>query len=78
MNDQLACHDMEMLCRQRAKVNPKNNWKWLGEAERWRARGHREIAWRFRQKNTQQHMHTGPMSMGPNTINGDSRSRQQG
>ena len=47
MNDQLGCHDMEMLCRQRAKVDLKHNWKWLGEADRWRQLGHNEIAWRF-------------------------------
>ena len=50
MNDRLGCHDMEMLCRQRAKVDPKHDWKWLGEADRWRELEHREIAWRFQQK----------------------------
>jgi hypothetical protein len=61
MNDQLICHDMEMLCRQRAKVDLKHNWKWLGEADRWRQLGHNEIAWRFQQRNMQQ-MHAGPMA----------------
>jgi len=75
MNDRLRCHDMEMLCRQRANVDAKHNWKWLGEADRWRELGHREIAWRFQQKNVQQ-MHVGPMAMGPNTAYGDSRSKQ--
>ena len=75
MNDRLGCHDMEMLCRQRAKVDSKHNWKWLGEADRWRELGHNQIAWRFQQRNMQ-HMHAGPMAMGPNTINGDARKQQ--
>ena len=78
MNDRLGCHDMEMLCRQRAKVDPKHNGKWLGEADKWRELEHREIAWRFQQRNVQQQMHAGPMAIGPNTIYGDSRSKQQG
>jgi hypothetical protein len=77
MNDRLGCHDMEMLCRQRAKVDPKHNWKWLGEADKWRELEHREIAWRFQLRNVQQQMHAGPMTIGPNTIYGDSRSKQQ-
>src|SRR6202521_3327349 len=76
MNDRLDCHDMEMLCRQRAKVDPKHNWKWLEEADKWRELEHREIAWRFQQRNFQQQMHAGPMAIGPNTIYGDSRSKQ--
>jgi hypothetical protein len=58
------------------KLTPQHNWKWLGEADRWRELGHREIASRFQQKNVQQ-MHAGPMAMGPNTIYGDSRSKQR-
>ena len=73
MNDRLRCHDMEMLCRQRAKVDPPTQ---LEVARRWRELGHREIASRFQQKNVQQ-MHAGPMAMGPNTIYGDSRSKQR-
>lgn len=26
---------MSLLCRQQAVFHPENNWKWLGEAERW-------------------------------------------
>jgi hypothetical protein len=77
MNDRLGCHDMEMLCRQRAKVDLKHNWKWLGEADRWRELGHNEIAWRFQQRNMQQ-MHAGPMPMGPNTVQGDLRGMRMG
>jgi hypothetical protein len=77
MNDRLGCHDMEMLCRQRAKVDLKHNWKWLGEADRWRQLGHNEIAWRFQQRNMQL-MHAGPMAMGPNTVQGDLRGKQLG
>ncbi len=36
MSDVAGCRAMEMLCRQRAKVDPKHSWKWLGEADRWR------------------------------------------
>jgi hypothetical protein len=68
---------MEILCRRRATIDPKHNWKWLGEADRWRKLGHNEIAWRFQERNQQQ-MHTGPMQMGPNTINGDLRGQQLG
>jgi hypothetical protein len=77
MNDRLGCHDMEMLCRQRAKVDLKHNWKWLGEADRWRELGHNEIAWRFQQRNMQQ-MPAGPMAMGPNTVQGDLRGMRMG
>ena len=62
----------------RAKVDPKHNWKWLGEADRWRELGHNQIAWRFQKRNVQQQMHAGPMAIGLNTIYGDSRSKQQG
>jgi hypothetical protein len=78
MNDRLGCHDMEMLCRQRAKVDLKHNWKWLGEADRWRELGHNEIAWRFQQRNMLQQMGAGPMAMGPNTVQGDLRGKQLG
>lgn len=71
MNDRLGCHDMEMLCRQRAKIDPKHNWKWLGEAHRWRVLEHRENAWQFQHRNSQQQMHAGPMTMGPNPVDGD-------
>ena len=78
MSDVAGCRAMETLCRQRAKVDSKHSWKWLGEADRWRELGHNQIAWRFQKRNVQQQMHAGPMAIGPNTIYGDSRSNQQG
>jgi hypothetical protein len=62
---------MELLCRRRAMLDTQHSWKWLGEAERWREIAHRETASRF------QAMHPGPMAMGPNTIKGDCRNRQE-
>jgi hypothetical protein len=38
----------------------------------------KEIAWRFQRRNAQQQMYAGPMAMGPNTVNGDARGKQQG
>jgi hypothetical protein len=66
------CRAIELLCRQRAKTDPVKNWKWLGQAERWRKLGQRQNA----QNRTQHQTHTGPMVMGPNTINGDLRGKQ--
>jgi hypothetical protein len=63
---------MELLCRQRAKTDPVKRWKWLGQAERWHNLGWHQNA----QNKTQQQMQTGPMIMGPNTINGDLRGKQ--
>jgi hypothetical protein len=40
MTDRLTCHDMEILCRQRAVLESADSAKWLAEAERWRAREH--------------------------------------
>jgi hypothetical protein len=74
MNELADCHAMELMYRQRAKADPAYNWKWLGQAKRWRELG--KMAWRFQRKNAQQQMHAGPMAMGPNTNSGD--SRQQG
>ena len=77
MIDIADCRAMELLCRQRAKTDPENSWKWLGQADRWHELGCSEIAWRFQQRNVQQ-MHAGQTALGPNTISGDSRSKQQG
>jgi hypothetical protein len=77
MSDIADCRAMELLCRQRAKADPENSGKWFGQAERWHELGRSQIAWRFQQRNVQQ-MHAGPMSIGPNTIHGDARSKQQG
>ena len=67
---------MELMCLQCAKIDPENKAKWLVQAERWRALSHSQSAWKSQQRNNQQ-MHAGPMAMGPNTINGDTR-RQMG
>jgi hypothetical protein len=42
MTDRLTCHDMEMLCRQRAVLESADRGKWLAEAERWRASAHQK------------------------------------
>ena len=77
MDDLLNCHAMELLCRQRALVDPKYSWKWLARAERWKTLGHRKITSRFERSNLQQ-PDLGPMAMGPNTINGDQRYGKYG
>jgi hypothetical protein len=69
MNSLVGCREVESLCRRRAVSDPAHSWKWLGEADRWSDLAHREIACRF-----QNHpVHAGPMAIGPNTIDGDSR-----
>ena len=47
MTDRLTCHDMEMLCRQRAVLEGVDRVKWLDEAERWRALAYDEAATQF-------------------------------
>ena len=76
MSEIADCRAMELIYRERAKADPVNGWKWLGQAERWRDLGKREVAWRFQRRNAQQKMHAGPMAMGPNTVKGDSRAKQ--
>jgi len=78
MSDISECRDMELWCRQRARAEPENSWRWLGQAERWRELAHSRIAAQFQNRSTQQQMHAGPMAMGPNTIKGDLRAKQQG
>ena len=65
MNARVGCRDMELLCRQRAAFDIQHSWKWLGKAERWKDLARRETASRFHAE------HTGPMTMGPNTMEGD-------
>jgi hypothetical protein len=62
------CRKMQLWCLQRAKNDPAQSWKWLSEAERWRALGRSQ---------SQQRQQAGPMRMGPYTINGDVRKKQQ-
>lgn len=78
MSDVADCRAMEMMYRQRAEVDPANRGRWLGQAERWHDLGKREAAWRFQKRDRQQQMHAGPMQVGPNTVNGDARQKQQG
>ena len=62
---QMSCRDMELLCRQQAVFDNQHSWKWLGQAERWGHLAQKETASHFKK--------TGPMAMGPNTIDGDKR-----
>jgi hypothetical protein len=71
MSEIKGCREMELWCMQRARAEPENRWKWVGQAERWRELAHKQIAFNF-----QRQMHAGPMQMGPNTINGDLRKQQ--
>jgi hypothetical protein len=72
MKDLAGCRHMERLCRQRATFDHAHSWKWLGEAERWKDLAHLEFGDNFRTKP----IHPGPMAMGPNTIEGDSRRQK--
>jgi hypothetical protein len=65
MNHVVGCRDIELLCRRRATLDHEHSWKWLGEAARWRNLADREIS------SGGHPLHPGPMSMGPNTIDGD-------
>ena len=78
MSDVKDCRAMESWCRQRARAEPKNSWKWLGQADRWHELAHSQLQATFQRRSVQQQMHAGPMAMGPNTIYGDTRHRQQG
>jgi hypothetical protein len=75
MSEIKDCREMELWCLRRARAEPENQWKWLGQAERWRELAHQRIAFNF-QKTSRRQMHAGPMLMGPNTINGDFRKQQ--
>ena len=72
MSEIKECREMELWCLQRARAEPENRWKWVGQAERWRDLAHSQIAFNF-QKTGHKQMHAGPMQVGPNTINGDLR-----
>jgi hypothetical protein len=69
---------MELMYLQRAKADPAHGGKWLARAERWHELGKQELAWRFQRRTAQQQMYAGPMAMGPNTVMGDIRGKQQG
>jgi hypothetical protein len=72
MSDLASCRYMERLCRQRAVFDHAHSSKWLDEAERWKDLAHLEVGDRFREKL----LYPGPMAMGPNTIEGDSRRQK--
>jgi hypothetical protein len=74
MRDTGNCKSMELICRQRADVDPEKRQKWLAQAERWRDLARAENSWR-RQKTTQQVMHAGPMATQPDA---STRPKQQG
>ena len=57
--DTSECRKMQLWCLQRAKEEPGQSWKWLGQAERWRA---------LARSQPQQGQFAGPMSMGPLTV----------
>ena len=78
MTDIANCRAMELMCLQRAKADPANGWKWLGQADRWHALGKREAAWRIQKSNIRQQMTPGPMTMGPNPVGGGPQFKQQG
>ena len=77
MSDLADCRAMELMCLQRAKADPGNSAKWLGQAERWGQMARHDRAWRVQRRNGQQQMYAGPMQMGPNTVEGDRRGKQQ-
>ena len=74
MSDTGNCKSMELMCRQRADMDPKNRQKWLAQAERWRDLARAEKSWRC-QKTSQQVMHAGPMATQPDA---STRPKQQG
>jgi hypothetical protein len=67
-----GCREIELLCRQRAISDRARSWQWLRKADSWSNLAHREIASRFQNSE----MHAGPMAIGPNNIEGDSRRRK--
>jgi hypothetical protein len=72
------CTIMELHCLERAKLEPLNRAKWIAQAERWHELGRAQNSWRLQKTPLQQSMHAGPLAMGPNTIQGDLRNKQQG
>jgi hypothetical protein len=78
MGDVADYRAMELLCQQRAEADPGHSGKWLGQADGWRDLAKRENAWRLQRRNKHQQMCAGPMQVGPNIVNGQFRSKQQG
>jgi hypothetical protein len=78
MSDVADCRAMESLYRERAKVDPGNSTKWLGQAERWRELAQHENAWRWQKRGAQQEMHAGPMTTQPRRVENDTCWKQMG
>jgi hypothetical protein len=74
MSDVANYRAMELLCRQRAEADPARRRNWLGQADKWRDLGQREIAWQSQRRNVQQQMYASPMAMGPKPVADDLRS----
>jgi hypothetical protein len=70
LNDIAECRELELRCLQRARAEPENSWKWLGQAERWRELAYSRVAAKFRKRVAQQQMTARPMQMGPDPITG--------
>ncbi len=52
MNRQLAeIRSQEMICRERARLNPEHRVFWSAQAEEWEQRALDEIAYHFRECN---------------------------
>jgi hypothetical protein len=47
MTDRLTCHEMEVLCRQRAVLESSNGEQWLARAEGWRGIAYQQTAAQF-------------------------------
>jgi hypothetical protein len=56
MSEIKDCREMELWCLQRARTEPENHWKWVGQAEKWRDLAHSQIAFNF-QKTSHKQMH---------------------
>jgi len=66
--DTSDCRRMQLWCLQKAKEDTTQSQKWLRQAEHWR---------QLARSQPQQGQHVGPMSMGPYTVNGEARYKQQ-
>ena len=52
------CTIMELYCLERAKLEPQNRGKWIGQAERWHELGRAQDCWRH-ERTLQQSMYAG-------------------
>jgi hypothetical protein len=59
------CSIMELWCLERAKTDPQNRGRWLGQAERWHELARAQNSWRLQKRPFQQSMHAGPMTTQP-------------